>query len=458
LHCQFGDLSEDTPAKFHAIRGLGILLLEPCFYSNLTMCRFLQHVHDNFNIWLKVQDNPEKARAQVQEFANLGVLKSGVSVVPEAERHQIETSNVEMALSQMKQRTSEASSSYTQESDSGTQKERTAFETRVEEEKVNAAMTTILMVAFKYESYAYREICRRFCLPNSDDPDIVTFRNRCKEAGIPPQWMDVKLWEIVPVTPLGMGNPTIAITMAEQLMAQRGAFNPTAQAEILHEFVLATTKDPRKAARWAPIAGKPQQSDATREAIGLFATLLIAAPGSVPPPQNNYVDQIEVLMPLLAGKIMLYTKRNNMADAEEAQGLMNVSGYIGQAIQALGQDPQQRQKVKQYGDSMGKLSNEIKALAQRGAEAAKKQAAQNGNGQAAEAQAKMQADKAQTAQSMAHKEQEFKASERRKDAEHRAEQRRKDAEAYAGTQRKEFESMASAHNNRLKSFKEPKGE
>ncbi len=164
LHCQFGDLTTDAPFKYHSVRSLGFMLLEPTFYTNLTRCRLLQHIHDNFNIWLRTNDPSDKARAQVQEFSNLGVLKTGVSVVPANERHQIDAGLVEMGMAQLKQLMQEASSSYTQSTDTGTQREQTAFETNVKMQQVNAMLGGLLTTAFKYESYAYKEIARRFCM------------------------------------------------------------------------------------------------------------------------------------------------------------------------------------------------------------------------------------------------------------------------------------------------------
>lgn len=455
LHCQFGDLSFDDPGTFGGVRGLGFQLIDACFYSNLTRCRLLQHLHDNLNILLRISDPAEKARSAIQEFQNLGVLRTGVSIVPQNERHQVNQNLAEFIMAQLKQLMSEASSSYTSQADTGTQKEQTAFETRVKAEQVNAMTSGIILKATKFEDQANREICRRFCLSKSDDPDIITFQARCRNAGIPSEWLDVKQWVVQTVTPIGMGNPTLAQAMIAQLEQLAPKLNPTAQNEIHHEAVLAYTKDPRKAARWAPVAGNPTQSDATREAIGLFATLLIAAPGSVPPPQNNYIDQIEVLLPLLAGKITLYTKRDNMANAEEAMGLGNVVTYIGQAVQQLGQDPAQKERVKHYTDSLAQLTNEIKGLAQRGQQKAQAQAKQAQAGQNGEAEAKMRNEQAMTAQRMSHKEIEFKAEQRRKDREHAAELRRKDAEAYADIEHKRFGALADAHHKRLQMAEAP---
>lgn len=366
VHCQYGDLSTDAPFKYHSVRGLGYALLEPWFYENITFCRGLQHAHDNFNIWLRTSDPVEKARAQVQEFGNFSMVRSGLTIIPQNERHQIDPELFEAMLSKLKQLQGEASSSYTQASDNGTAKEQTAFETRVKNEQVNAMMSGILLQAFKYESYADKEIARRFCLKNSTDPDIIKFQARCKAKNIPPEWLDIEQWEVEPVTPLGMGNPTIAMSMVEQLMAQRGAYSPQAQQEILHEFTLVTTKDPRKAQRWVPMTGKTTESDASREAVGLFGTLMTGVP--VPLAQSNLIDQINALMPLFAGKIVQITQRDNMATVDEAAGLQNVSSYLSQCIQQLSQDEQAKSKVKQYSDSLGKLNNEMKAVIQRGAE------------------------------------------------------------------------------------------
>lgn len=445
LHCQFGDLSFDDPPTFGAVRGLGYMLLEPTFYGNLTRCRLLQHVHDNLNILLRISDPSDKARATIQEFSNMGVLKSGVTIVPQAERHQINAALVDSVLAQMKQLAGEASSSYTQQADTGTQKEQTAFETRVKAEQVNAMTSGIILKGSKFEDQANREICRRFCNPRSTDPDVILFQQRCRNMGIPQGWLDINQWVVQTVTPIGMGNPTIAQAAIQQLQQLAPKLSPQAQAEINHESVLVLTKDPRKAARWAPMPGKETQSDATREAIGLFATLLIAAPGSVPPPQNNYIDQIEVLLPLLAGKITLYTQRNNMAMPDEAMGLGNVLTYIQQAVQALGQDQAQKERVKKYTDALAQLGNEVKALTQRGQEATKAQIKKGQDAQAQEVQSKIHMHQVESASKMSIEQRKFEADQRRKDIALQKEQQRKDAKTYTDIETDKFKSMAGAH-------------
>jgi hypothetical protein len=142
-----------------------------------------------------------------------------------------------------------------------------------------------------------------------------------------------------------------------------------------------------------------------------------------------------------------------MATVDEARGMMNVAAYIGQAIQALSQDQSAKQKVKQYSDSMGQINNEIKALAQRGAEAAKAQQPQGDGGYGAAkvqstmmlTKAKMDATKAQTAQKMHHADIAFKAQ-----------QRRDDARSHADIQRGELKTESEVKNSAIRTILSPK--
>jgi len=390
LHCQFGDLCNKAPFNYHSIRSLGFSLLEPTFYTNLTRCRLLQHIHDNFNIWLRTTDPIDRARASVQEFGNMSVLKPGVSVVSQQERHQIEADLVEMGMAQLKQLQQEASSSYTQDTDTGTKREQTAYETSVKLQQVNALMGGLLMTAFIYEKHFYKEVSRRFCLGRSENEDIQQFQKRCKDAGIPRQYLDSKLWDIEPVTSLGSGNPTMAMAAAQQLLAASGQFDATAQQEIKHDWVIAVTQDPRKAARWAPLGRSRGITDSVRDAQSIFGTLMQGVP--LPPREElSATEQIDTLIPLLAGVIVKFGNRDNMAQPDEVTGMNEVVQYIAKLLQTLQQDPTKIQYVKEAGDKLQQLVNDIKGLTQRAQEAAQQQQ-QNGNGQAdAAAQAKVQA-------------------------------------------------------------------
>jgi len=448
LHCQYGDLSNKAPFEYHSVRSLGFALLEPTFYTNLTRCRMLQHLNDNFDVWLRITDPAEKARQQMQEFGNYKVLKSGVSVVPQTERHQVEPELIDMAMAQLKQLQQEASSTYTQQTDTGTRKEQTAFETSVKMQQVNAMLGGLLMTAFIYESHSYKEICRRFCLKKTTDPDILKFQKRWDEMNIPRKWMNVDLWDIEPVTPLGMGNPAMAQAEAQQLMGVRGAFPPEAQQEILHEFTQTVTGDYRKAARWAPLGKGKGVTDSQRDAQAMFGTLMQGVPV---PPKEGYsaIEEIETLLPLMAGVIVRIEKRDNVGTQDEVMGLSTVAQYIGEWIQQLATDPQQNEKVKEYSDDLNKLMQQVKGLAQIGQQ---KQQAQNGGGQNAELATKLQGklilDKAKAASTVMK----AKQQQQHKERAFVGEQRRQDAKTFADIQRQGVETAAKSR--RMKSQEE----
>lgn len=453
LHCQFGDLCNKAPFNYHSIRSLGFALLEPTFYTNITRCRMLQHLHDNFNVWLRVSDPADRARAQVQEFANYSVVKPGVDIITQQQRHQVDPSLLEMAMAQLKQLQQEASSSYTQDTDTGTKREQTAFETGVKMQQVNAMMGGLLMTAFIYENHAYHEICRRFCLQGSEDPDIQMFQKRCAEYNIPRQFLDVNLWDIEPVTPLGMGNPTMAMASAQQLMNTAGAFDATAQQEIKHEWLIAVTQDARKAARWAPLGKGRGITDSTRDAQSIFGTLMQGVP--VPPREElSATEQIEAMLPMMAGVIVRLEKNGNMADEHDTLGLQTVAQYISMLIKSLMGDPQMKQRVKQYGDVLNKLMNQVKGLAQRGAE---HRAKQNGQGDPAAA-AKVQSIMMTTAAKVKSKQLTDAQKNKQSSEKFIREERRKDAQAFADIQRENLKAGVQAKNqlanNRLKSTEE----
>lgn len=431
LQCQFGDLSNDAPFRYPSVRSLGYALIEPEFYDNLTRCRLLQHIHDNFNIWLRTSDPIDKARAQVQEFSNLGVLRTGVSVVPREERHQIDAGLVEMGMAQMRQLKQEASSTYTQQIDTGTRKEQTAFETSVKVQQVNAMLGGLLLKAFKRASFEYREICRRFCNPHSENEDIKKFHKRCQEAGIPRNQLDVDLWDVEPVTPLGMGNPTMAQAASQQLMAIRPAFPPSAQQEILHEAALVITQDPRKAARWAPIGEVEDVTGGEERAAAIFGTLMQGV--AVRPVERiSAMEQIDALLPMLDGKIGLIQQRDNVGRPDEIMGLHTVVKYIAMLIAQFGMDPNQKDKTKEYGDQLGQLANLIRGLEQRGQQMQERMMRGGGNGEGsatdavkAKSAARMARIKEKSAMRKA------KLTEKLKEMHHVREQRRRDSETFA---------------------------
>ncbi len=71
---------------------------------------------------------------------------------------------------------------------------------------------------------------------------------------------------------------------------------------------------------------------------------------------------------------------SGMADIKTIQGLQNMANHIAQHIQIIAQDPNEKQRVKTYGDQLGKMMNLVKAMAQRLVEQMKKQQGQGPQG------------------------------------------------------------------------------
>ncbi len=382
LHVQWGDLSVKSPFMVWAVRSLGFLLMEPCLWTNLTRCRLLQHTWEHMNEMFRVGDPAAKARAMKIELFDRCVIPEGVSIVPQSERHQVDSNLVESVMAQLKQLMSEASVTYTQSLDTGTQKEQTATEIMAKMNQVNALMSGLLMTAFIYETHAYKEICRRFCLSDSDDEDVRDFQRACKKFGIPRVYLDAEAWDIDPEIPMGSGNPTMEQAMIQTLMQARPQFDPTAQQEILHDFTIITTGDPKKAARWVPLDKKRGVTDAQRDAEFAFAVLMQGVPVRMKEGLNA-IDQIETLMGLISGVIHRIETTGNMASDGEVAGLGMAVQYVKGLIQQMAQNPQERERTNNYMQGLQKLENSIRGFQQRLQQKKEKEAKEQ-NGQAGE--------------------------------------------------------------------------
>lgn len=439
LHVQFGDLSSKAPFKYHSVRSLGFMLMEPCFYTNLMRCRLLQHVFENFNIWLRTADPAGRARAQMVELTDRAFIPEGVGIVPRTERHQIDPQLVSTSMAQLRQLMQETSSSYTQEVDSGTKKEQTAYETAVKMSLVNAMMSGLLSNAFSQEVFAYREIARRFCREDTDCKDAKNFQRDCIRYGIPRKFIDEEEWDIEPEIPIGAGNPVAEQSQVKALMEVRPMLNPVAQQDVLHKYVAIMTDNPNEAERLVPLEESQYVSDAVSNAEFSFPVLMRGLPIR-PRPELNLIDQIETYIRLLKGTVTLAASEGNMSDFQDLVGMRNVERHVTILINQLAQDETMQQRVKVYMDTLGKLMNEVKGFEQRLAE--QQQAEQGGPQMDPKVQSKIASDmaKAQSDQQLAIMRAE--AEEERKNLAFANEQGRKDAEVAADIERKNLEALA----------------
>ena len=456
LHCQFGDLNTDAPFMYHSVRSLGYLLVEPCFYTNLARCRTLQHLFESFNTWFRVVDPTGKARATDIQLFDKAIIPEGVSIIPKEQRHQIDPGLIDMVMSQLRQLQSEASSSYTQDADTGTSREQTAYETSVKVAQVNAMMSGMLLTAFFQKKFAYKEICRRFCIRNSSDEDVRKFQKKMKRLGIPPLFLNVDLWDIEPEVPLGAGNPTMEQSQANQLMSIRPLLSPTAQQKVVHMAISAMTQNPSTANELMPLGDQQPVSDGQKWASSIFGSLMqgiqVVQNESVPP-----ADQATTLLGMMAGVVHRIESTTNFATMAELVGLQNVAQYIGGLIQLISQDESQGGLAKELSRDLGQLTNVLKGFGQR----LQEQQQQQGGEGAQEAQAKIQAMlmqaeakakimEANAAQKIQHKEVAFEADQNRKNANVIQDQQRKNVTTGADIQRDKVKTKAEIANELAK--------
>lgn len=426
LSVQFGDMNSVAPFLYQAVRALGFMLYEPCFWSNLNRCCLTQHVMDNYNKWWRITDPTGRARVQTLETFNNCVIPEGINLVPSSERHQINAQLVEFVAAQMKQLQSEASASYTAQSDSGTSKEQTAYETAIKVQQINAMMGGILINALDQETPFYEEICRRFCIKNSSNKDVKKFQKSMKKAGVPDEWLDVERWDVEPVQAIGNGNPALEITSAQQLLQARGMYAPDKQNRILHLWTGTVTGSPSLAQELAPINTQPVATDGQKWASSIFGSLMQGVQ-VIHNQDYSALEQIDTLIGMLASAIRICEQQGNVATRQQLNGFMNTLQYCQGLVQEIATDESKIPLAKQYSQSLGELANILKGFAQRLME--KEAASQIDPEQQAkiqmmaqQAQIKAQSTQQKNQQSLAHKQLAFDQSQQQKAETHAMDQ------------------------------------
>ena len=342
---------------------------------------------------------------------------------------------------------------YTQNIDNGTQKERTKYEVQAVLSQASALMASMLGRAYRQEHFAALEICRRFTIKDSSDFDVKKFRNLCLNDGVDAKWLDSDRWDVEIPQVMGGGNRMLELAEASELMERSEKFDPEAQQEIKHDYVLAVTNNPKKAARLAPLNAAPKVSDSAHDAQVSFGTLML---GVEMQPQEgiNHADQIETLLGMMGKRIQVINQTGGVGKPEDVIGLQTVAKYIASHIQIIAQNPKEKARVKAYSDALSKLMNEVRAFAQRQAEAAKK----NGNQMNPEVMAKIQGDiqelqvklkgkEEATQQQLRHKEQKFQQGQRHKAAQAGLDLNIKTGQALADTHIKAASAAAQPPKN-----------
>lgn len=372
---QFADLSAVAPFHYHTVRGMGYLLYAVCNLQNRMRCKFSESVFEALMMYFRVKSMDEAERALKVELANRGFIDETLQFIPASERYQVNAQLVELGLQENQRIINEDTGSWTQNANrSNDRTEKTKFQVMAEIQAMTAMISAGLQQAYRYQEYEYREIFRRFCLKDSRDPDIITFRANCLRQGVPPAMLTPEAWEIEPERVLGAGNKTLEMAIAEQLMAYRNLYDPEPQRQILRDVTLAITDDPGRTDVLVPMQ-QQRVTDSVHDAQLAIGTLLRGLPVAIKTGINHieYVDTMLLSMQVEIGRL----NQGGMATQEEIDGLTNVAQHLTQHIALVAQDENEKQRVTAWQKQLSKLMNFVKAFQQRLAQQ-QKQAAQQG--------------------------------------------------------------------------------
>lgn len=440
LHIMFADGANVAPFRYHAVRGLGWLLYAVCDLQNRLKCKFSDATFEQMLWYFQVNNPEDRERLEKVDLQHLGIIPEGLNFVKAQDRYQFNPGVIQAAFAMNRQSMAESSAQFRQDINDGTQKEMTAAEAMARVQSANALVGSMLNLAYTYQTFQYEEICRRFSLKNSIDKDVQEFQEACKKDGVPEEYLDSKRWNIEPERVLGAGNKTLEIAQADRLMAARSLYDPEPQREILHIFTEAMTDDPQMAERLVPIS-KKKVSDSIHDAQLVAGTLMQGLPVAIKTGMNH-IEYIEALLVSMGAVIKRIQSGDNVGTRQEVEGLFNVAQHMAEHLSILAQDKSQKERVKKYGDTLGKFMNLVKGFSQR----IQEQSGQQGPELTPEAQAKIQSALI-LAQTQARIKEESAAQRRQqKDADFQARQAR-DAQAHSvalGKQLQETKIAAAA--------------
>lgn len=368
LHVQFGDCSLVAPLKYQSVRGLGTSLYAVIECMNRLRCQFAQHVFEQFLMYFRITNPAMQDRPKQMQMFPFGVIPEGVNLIPKNERHSIDASLVDRLMNEVRQLMSENSASYVQDIDKGNQGNPiTATEANIRLQSVNVIVSSMLNMLYTQENFCYEEIVRRFLNKTSEDPDIKKFREKCKRAGIPDEYMEPDCWQIDAERVFGGGDQMLAENEVTKLLALSPQLDPSAQRLIKRQYVSVITRDPAKGRLLVP-EDPNQVTDGRREAETAFGCIMAdALPRSLPEGIERE-DYIETLLQMSEAKMTAIAQTDNIGSPQEIMGLQAVLQHIGENIQVLASDVSKKELVKQFGDTLGQLENVLKGFAQRLAE------------------------------------------------------------------------------------------
>lgn len=427
MQCIFANGCHVAPFRWASTRGLGYRLYDEARYEARAESRFKETVLQDM-LWV-FYNVPAEEREKLESFwlSHMGVLPPGVKWVPANERYRPDVNLIMAGLNQSRQLMAEQSTSYVQDLESGGESSdrETATKTMARMQQANSMIGNFLVKSYEQWRYVGVEVVRRFLRKNSLDPEVKEFQEMCLKDGIPEELMEEKCWDTEPERVAGNGNRILAAAMADRLMMQYNRLDPSGQKIAMRLYVDANTDDPELGDAIAPMA-QEDESPTVGQAYKDVGPLMRGLPAPITRTENQ-IEYTETLLKAMGQLVQQAAQvSNGMPTMETVIGLATMGQEIQKRMQLIGQDPGERQRVKIYGDVVGKLMNQVKAFAQRLQEQAQKRGQQLDpevmaklQGMQMLTQAKVQAKQISDQQKMRHKEISFWADQRRKDAESR---------------------------------------
>lgn len=462
INWQFADLSAVAPFRYHSVRSLGFLLYSVCHLQNRMRCRFTESVFEQMLMYFRVKSREDSQRALKVDLVNRGFIDDTIDFIKAADRYQVNPGLVELGLRENSNLIAMNSSSYTTQPGQGARGnvEKTKFEVMTEVNAMTSLVSAALTQAYYYQVPEYREIFRRFTIKNSRDPEVREFQAACISGGVPGSILyNPACWEIEPERVLGAGNKTLEMAIAQQLMEYRNLYDPQSQRRILRDVTLAITDDPDRTEALVPL--KPYEiTDSVHDAQLAAGSLMMGLPVAIKD-GTNHIEYVETLMATLASLVQRGTQ-----EMRDIMGMDNIARHIGERIQYISQDENEKARVKQYGDQLGKLMNMVKAQAQQIQEQQQASGA-NGSPQDAEAAAKVQAMLIQAnakaevnskshAQKTTQRQIQFELQQQQEQQRFQMEMAKKQAEADLDLRAKEVEIELSRQKAQASADKKPK--
>lgn len=391
INWQFADLSAVSPFRYHSVRSLGFLTYAVCHLQNRLRCKINESVFEALCILFRVKGLDDVNKALKLDLIHRGFVDESINFLPQQERYQVNEALVQLGLSENYNLISRHSSSYTTQPQApASSKQKTAFQVMTETNAMTSLVSAAMIQAYLYQEPEYREIFRRFCIKDSSDPEVREFQAAILRQGVPEEMLQPERWDISPEKVMGAGNKTLEMNIANWLMEHINLYDPQSQSIIKSVSTLAITDDPALTDTLVP-KDAAKVTNFTHDAQLALATILRGQRVETLT-GANHVDYIEAWLGALQAEIQKANQKGGMASLDEIMGMENLANHIQEQISIVAQDKGEAQRVKQYGDALGKMMNEVRAFLQRLQEQMKKQQQQNGgNGVDSQTMAKIQA-------------------------------------------------------------------